>query len=76
MMCEDIPEVICDLFVCSGESEEVMLPCEFCELLLPGTQLAFHQVSYSSDLVHRVVRLFGSYYDIFVAANFEDYLTE
>ena len=34
------------VFIVSGESEDVMLPCEFCEQLLPGSQLAFHQVSY------------------------------
>jgi len=32
-------------FVCRGESEETMLPCEFCESLFPSNQLAFHQVS-------------------------------
>jgi len=35
------------LVVHSGNDEEVMLPCEFCEHLLPSSQLAFHQVSYT-----------------------------
>jgi len=40
--------VVYDLCVFSGDSEEVMLPCEFCEELLPSSQLAFHQVSCTS----------------------------
>jgi len=40
------------VFLCSignvddaDDDADVMLPCEFCEELLPSSQLAFHQVS-------------------------------